>query len=86
MPVAEGATKEFTSIAGAKGINLTAEQAILIKQLVKAMNGDTRAATFVRDTSGNKLMPVGDSGTASELEDDGFEDAIKKAAKDVWKE
>ena len=30
-------------------------EAILLAQIIKAYNGDTQAAVFVRDSSGNKL-------------------------------
>ena len=37
------------------GDNITYQEAILIAQILKAANGDTQAATYIRDTSGNKL-------------------------------
>lgn len=40
------------------GENITYQEAILIAQILKASNGDTQAATFLRDTSGNKLKEV----------------------------
>ena len=43
--------KNFASL---NGRNITVQDAILIKQAQKAMMGDTRAAEFVRDLSGNK--------------------------------
>lgn len=43
--------KNFASL---NGKNITVQDAILIKQTQKAMMGDTRAAEFVRDLSGNK--------------------------------
>lgn len=43
--------KNFAALAGE---NITVQDAILIKQTQKAMMGDTRAAEFVRDLSGNK--------------------------------
>lgn len=42
------------SIAALKGKNITVQEAILLKQLEKAIKGDTRAAEYIRDTSGNK--------------------------------
>lgn len=36
------------------GENITYQEAILIAQINKALNGDTQAAVFIRDTSGNK--------------------------------
>ena len=54
--------KSFSELAG---VNLTVEQAILIKQLQKAMKGDIQSATFVRDTSGQK--PKENIGVTGEL-------------------
>jgi hypothetical protein len=34
---------------------ITYQEAILLAQIIKACNGDTQAAVYVRDTSGNKL-------------------------------
>ncbi len=36
------------------GENVTYQEAILISQVLKAINGDTRAAVFLRDILGNK--------------------------------
>lgn len=43
------------SIASINGKNITVQEAIMLKQIQKAMKGDTRAAEYIRDTSGNKL-------------------------------
>ena len=40
--------------AALKGQNITVEQAMLIAQMKKALNGDTQALAFLRDTSGQK--------------------------------
>ena len=48
------------------GDNITYLQAILIAQVLKACNGDTQAAVFLRDTTGNKLK-------------DGFEEEKEKS-------
>ena len=64
-------------------INVTVEQAVLLGQVVLAMQGNTRAATFLRDTAGQKIIK--DANEQTEYEDDGFTDAIKRSAKDVWK-
>jgi hypothetical protein len=44
------------------GDKITYQEAILIAQVLKASNGDTQAAVFLRDTSGNKLKELKDSG------------------------
>jgi len=40
---------------GAEGENITLLEAVLLAQINKAIGGDTSSATFLRDTSGNKL-------------------------------
>ncbi len=37
------------------GSTMNYREAILLAQIIKAYNGDTQAAVFVRDSSGNKL-------------------------------
>lgn len=46
--------EKIKSIAEAKGENLTVEAGILLSQAIKGLNGDTRAAEFLRDSSGQK--------------------------------
>lgn len=46
--------ESIKSFAELNGKNITVQDAILIKQTQKAMMGDTRAAEFIRDLSGNK--------------------------------
>ena len=43
------------SVAALKGKNISVQEAIMLAQIQKAMKGDTRAAEFVRDASGNKI-------------------------------
>ena len=50
------------------GDQITYQEAILISQVLKASSGNTQAAVFVRDTSGNK--PKGDT----EADIKGFEE------------
>lgn len=52
------------------GDKITYQEAILIAQVLKASNGDTQAAVFLRDTSGNKLKESVDK----ELDIKTFED------------
>lgn len=47
--------EKIQSLAAIKGKNITVQEAIMLAQIQKAMKGDTRAAEFVRDSSGNKL-------------------------------
>lgn len=58
MPLRTGKEADIESIknlAAVKGKNITVQEAIMLAQIQKAMKGDTRAAEFIRDSSGNKL-------------------------------
>lgn len=58
MPLKSGKAanvETIKSIAALKGKNITVQEAIMLAQIQKAIKGDTRAAEYVRDTSGNKL-------------------------------
>lgn len=58
MPLKSGKATDIEMIknlASVKGKNITVQEAIMLAQIQKAMKGDTRAAEFVRDSSGNKL-------------------------------
>jgi hypothetical protein len=54
MPLRKGKLQQVRSLQDVKGKNITAEQAILLAMVNRAMKGDVRAATFVRDTAGCK--------------------------------
>ena len=47
--------ENIKSLAEIKGKNITVQDAIMLVQIQKAMKGDTRAAEYVRDTSGNRV-------------------------------
>lgn len=58
MPLKDGKATDIEtikSLAKLKGKNVTVQEAIMLAQIKKAMSGDTRAAEFVRDSSGNKM-------------------------------
>ena len=46
--------ESIQNLAAVKGKNISVQEAIMLAQIQKAMRGDTRAAEFVRDSSGNK--------------------------------
>lgn len=94
MPLKKGEISDVTclgDLVGANGkinlmggkVNVTVEQAILLSQVVAAIGGNTKAATFLRDTAGQKILK--DNDERSEYEDDGFTEAIKRSAGEVWK-
>lgn len=58
MPLKPGKSTDIETIrnvASLKGENISVQEAIMFAQIQKALKGDTKAAEFVRDTSGNKL-------------------------------
>ena len=57
LPLRDGRSADLDSIknfAALKGKNITVQDALMLAQIQKALKGDTTAATFVRDTVGDK--------------------------------
>ena len=57
MPLENGALdnlEEIQSIAEMKGKSISVHEAIMLAQIRKAVEGDTKAAEYIRDTSGQK--------------------------------
>lgn len=57
MPLENGKTAEIEkvkSIAAMNGANITVQEAIMMAQIKRALNGDTKAAEFIRDSAGQK--------------------------------
>ena len=46
--------EQIQSLAELNGKNVSVDEAIIIKQVEKALKGDINSATFVRDTAGQK--------------------------------
>lgn len=46
--------KDIETLAKRNGMNVSAQDAILIAMIIKASKGDVSAATFIRDTMGEK--------------------------------
>lgn len=63
-----------------QGKNITVQDAVLVKQIMKAVKGDTKAAEFVRDTSGNK--PTNEQRMDVAV-DNGFIEALNAAVEEV---
>ena len=58
LPLKDGKNineEKVKNLAALKGKNINVQTAILYAQILKAIAGDTKAAEYVRDTSGNKL-------------------------------
>lgn len=62
--------EDIQSLAEVQGKNLTVDQAILLKQVEKALKGDLQSATFVRDTSGNKPVEKVETTKVPKIVDD----------------
>ena len=62
--------ENIQSIAEVKGKNLTVDQAILLKQVEKALKGDLQSATFIRDTSGQKPVEKVETSDVPKIVDD----------------
>ena len=61
MPLKSGECVDVDAIkdlAALKGKNIIVQEAIMLAQIQKAMKGDTKAAEYIRDTSGNKPVTV----------------------------
>ncbi len=54
MPMKPGKLSQASTISGLTGKNVTAGEAIALAMLTQALEGDVRAAEFVRDSSGQK--------------------------------
>lgn len=58
LPLEKGKTADIETIQSLgtlEGKNITVQEAIMLQQVKKALEGDTKAAEYLRDTSGNKL-------------------------------
>lgn len=76
MPLKKGKLQQIRNLSEVKGKNITAEQAMLLAMVNKALKGNVQAATWVRDTAGCK--PVDrveiDEVTTAVLTDEYIED------------
>lgn len=63
-----------------QGKNITVQDVVLVKQIMKAIKGDTKAAEFVRDTSGNR--PTNEQRMDVAV-DNGFIEALNAAVEEV---
>lgn len=63
-----------------QGKNITVQDAVLVKQIMRAVKGDTKAAEFVRDTSGNR--PTNEQ-RMNVAVDNGFIEALNAAVEEV---
>lgn len=65
MTLQRGKEGKFSNFADAQGKNLSVMDACILKQLQKALKGDTRALEFLRDTAGMK--PVDEHNVTTEI-------------------
>lgn len=81
MPIKSGSLEDIEqiqSIAAIKGRNITMQEAIMLAMLQKAAKGDVKAATFIRDTIGQK--PVEKTEISGDLQQhkDTLDDLVKQ--------
>lgn len=63
LPLKKGDLKDMSAMEDANDANMTAKQMVVVAQIVKALNGDTKAAEFL-----SLYMPE-DSGQSTEVND-----------------
>ena len=62
--------EDIQNLSDIKGKNLTVDQAILLKQVEKALKGDLQSASFIRDTSGQKPIDKVETTEVPKIVDD----------------
>ena len=84
MPLAEGSIEAIQTLSAAEGANLSVNQAIVIQQVKKALDGDTKAAEYLRDTAGQKYVEKLDINTSVNIDESiqNIEAYLKGRAKD----
>ena len=85
MPLKNGKSADIETIknlASLKGKNITVQEAIMLAQIQKAIKGDTKAAEYVRDTSGNKPKDDVVLNGSLQTETSKLDDLIKQMSED----
>lgn len=81
MPIEDGKLEnvdKIKSLASLEGKNISVQEAIVLKALQKALNGDIKAFKAIAD-----IMNTG-TNESDTTEPDGFIESIEEAAKTVW--
>jgi hypothetical protein len=81
MPIEDGKLEDVDkvkSLASLDGKNISVQEAIVLKALQKALNGDIKAFNAIAD-----ILKQGTS-ESDTVEPDGFVESIEEAAKTVW--
>lgn len=81
MPIEDGKLEDvdkIKSLASLDGKNISVQEAIVLKALQKALNGDIKAFNAIAD-----IMNAG-TNEGDTTEPDGFIESIEEAAKTVW--
>ena len=81
MPIEDGKLEDvdkIKSFASLDGKNISVQEAIVLKALQKALNGDIKAFNAIAD-----IMNQGTS-ESDTTDPDGFIESIEEAAKTVW--
>ena len=81
MPIKDGKLEDvdkIKSLASLENKNISVQEAIVLKALQRALNGDIKAFKAIAD-----IMNQG-TGESDTAEPDGFIESIEEAAKTVW--
>ena len=81
MPIEDGKLEDvdkIKSLASLDGKNISVQEAIVLKALQLALNGDIKAFNAIAD-----ILKQGTS-ESDTVEPDGFIESIEEAAKTVW--
>lgn len=68
MPMKHGELSDISTLQDVSGANMTVEQAVILKQMQSAMNGNTEAAMFLQQVIGEE---------SDDCEDTAISDAAK---------
>lgn len=79
LPMKDGEKSVLNSMQDVNGSNLTAEQVIMIKQIQKAVGGETEAAVFLKDVVTSFEDETDESTAVTDALDAGDTLAMKKA-------
>ena len=82
LPVRDGETSVLHTLADANGANLTAEQAMMLKQIQLAIKGSTDAATFLLSVASDESVETDDNTAIAEAAKKGDTLGMLKALRD----
>lgn len=82
LPLKEGQLDKLTSLQSINGKNITVEEAMVLKQIQKALKGDLNAFKSVIDLTGSNAENMSES--KKQETDNAFIDALNGKATEAW--